>query len=179
MNRFSKLLIVLAISAMVTGSSISYAALAPHWVTIINNTSETTTSFPFMTNYTGNITSEKFLIDNISSGVLTSSIEVYTYPVWQVPEYSGIPTSGNITHNQTLLISFGPTFALEATLYQLPTANHKSSGGTVYGGISSTTNTVSVPFLMLLNGSTLAFPLKAPPINIASGSYELALSLFV
>ncbi|MEM0155314.1 MAG: hypothetical protein QW597_01755, partial [Thermoplasmataceae archaeon] len=85
----------------------------------------------------------------------------------------------NITHNQTLLISFGPTFALEATLYQLPTANHKSSGGTVYGGISLTTNTVSVPFLMLLNGSTLAFPLKAPPINIASGSYELALSLFV
>lgn len=179
MNKFSKLLVVLAISAIVIGSSISFAALVPHTVTIINNTSETTTSFPFMTNYTGNITSEKFLIDNISSGVLASSIEVYIHPVWPAPEYSGIPPSANITHNKTLLNSFGPTFTLEATLYQLHTVNHKTSGGTVYGGISLTTNTVSVPFLMLLIGSTLEFPLHAPSINIASGSYELAVSLFV
>ena len=179
MNRKSKLIAALMISTFVVLSSVLYASLAPRTSNVIQETSEIKAGVPLFVNYSGPIISEKFQIDNISAGVLSSVIGVYIYPIWPFSKYSVIPPpSAHITDNMTLLNSYGPTFTLEATLYPFQTDILKNTNGTEYGGISLTNNTVSTSILGVMEDS-LRFPLQAPSINIGSGSYELKLSLFV
>ena len=178
MNRKSKLIVALMISTFVVLSSMLYASFAPRTLNVIQETSEIKAGVPLFMNYSGPIISEKFQIDNISAGVLSSVIAVYIYPVWPFPEYQVIPPSANITNDTTLLNSYGPTFTLEATLYPLQAGILKNTNGTEYGGISLTNNTVSTSISVVIQ-SPLRFPLQAPSINIGSGSYDLKLSLFV
>ena len=177
MNRKSKLIAALMISTLVVLSSVLYASLAPRTSNVIQDNSEIKASVPLFVNYSGPIISEKFQIDNISAGVLSSVIDVYIYPVWPFSKYSVIPPpSAHITDNGTLLNSYGPTFTLEATLYPLQTGILKNTDGTEYGGL--TNNTVSTSILGVMEDA-LRFPLQTPFINIGSGSYDLELSLFM
>ena len=179
MNRKSKLIVALMISTFVVLSSMLYASFAPRTLNVIQETSEIKAGVPLFMNYSGPIISEKFQIDNISAGVLSSAIVVYIYPVWTFSGYSVIPPpSAHITDNRTLLNSYGPTFTLEATLYHLQTGILKNTNGTEYGGISLTNNTVSTSILGVMEDA-LRFPLQAPSINIGSGSYDLKFSLFM